>query len=61
MVGSGAGRAEKDQLTRLIPRRSAEPTRTLLDEWAYTQLYLTEADRRAALPTWLHHYNHHRH
>lgn len=35
--------------------------RTLLDEWAYTQLYLTEANRRAALPTWLHHYDHHRH
>lgn len=35
--------------------------RTLLDEWAYTQPYLTEADHRAALPTWLHHYNHHRH
>lgn len=34
---------------------------TLLNEWAYTQLYLTEANRRAALPTWLHHYNHHRH
>jgi transposase InsO family protein len=35
--------------------------RTLLDEWAYTQPYHSETDRRAALPTWLHHYNHHRH
>jgi len=35
--------------------------RTLLDEWAYAQPYLTEADRRAALPAWLHHYNYHRH
>jgi transposase InsO family protein len=35
--------------------------RTLLDEWAYNQLYRTDADRRAALPKWLHHYNHHRH
>jgi transposase InsO family protein len=35
--------------------------RTLLDEWAYNQPYHSEADRRAALPTWLHHYNHHRH
>jgi transposase InsO family protein len=35
--------------------------RTLLDEWAYNQPYQTEAARRAALPTWLHHYNHHRH
>jgi transposase InsO family protein len=34
--------------------------RTVLDEWAYHQPYQTEADRRAALPTWLHHYNHHR-
>ena len=34
--------------------------RTLLDEWAYAQVYLSEADRRAAFPGWLHHYNHHR-
>ena len=34
--------------------------RTLLDEWAYAQLYLSEADRVAAFPGWLHHYNHHR-
>jgi transposase InsO family protein len=35
--------------------------RTLLDEWAYHQPYHSEPDRRAALPAWLHHYNHHRH
>jgi transposase InsO family protein len=35
--------------------------RTLLDEWAYSQPYHSETHRRAALPTWLHHYNHHRH
>jgi transposase InsO family protein len=35
--------------------------RTLLDEWAYARPYRSEAARRAALPTWLHHYNHHRH
>jgi transposase InsO family protein len=34
--------------------------RTLLDEWAYAALYTSEADRRAALPGWLHTYNHHR-
>ncbi|MFJ7201719.1 MULTISPECIES: IS481 family transposase, partial [unclassified Streptomyces] len=34
--------------------------RTLLDEWAYARPYRTEADRRAAYPTWLHTYNHHR-
>ena len=34
--------------------------RTLLDEWAYAQPYPTETARRAALPAWLHYYNHHR-
>jgi transposase InsO family protein len=34
--------------------------RTLADGWAFKQLYPTEQARRAALPAWLHHYNHHR-
>jgi transposase InsO family protein len=34
--------------------------RTLLEEWAYACLYLSEADRAATYPAWLHHYNHHR-
>jgi transposase InsO family protein len=34
--------------------------RTLLDEWAYARAYTRETERRAALPDWLHHYNHHR-
>jgi transposase InsO family protein len=34
--------------------------RTLLDEWAYARPYRCESDRRAALPGWLHTYNHHR-
>ena len=34
--------------------------RTLLQEWAYRRLYTSEKARRAALRTWLHHYNHHR-
>ncbi|PXX59678.1 integrase-like protein [Nocardia tenerifensis] len=34
--------------------------RTLLAEWAYARPYRTEAERRAALPAWLHTYNHHR-
>ena len=34
--------------------------RTLLDEWAYAQPYPNETARRAALPAWLHYYNHHR-
>ncbi|BFU42818.1 IS481 family transposase [Krasilnikovia sp. MM14-A1004] len=34
--------------------------RTMLDEWAYARAYHTEAERREALPAWLHSYNHHR-
>jgi transposase InsO family protein len=34
--------------------------RTMLDEWAYARPYHTETERRQALPTWLHAYNHHR-
>jgi transposase InsO family protein len=34
--------------------------RTLADGWAYARHYDSEADRRAALPAWLHFYNHHR-
>ncbi len=34
--------------------------RTMTDEWAYAKAYSSETARRAALPTWLHHYNNHR-
>lgn len=34
--------------------------RTLADGWAYARLYNSETERRAALPTWIHFYNHHR-
>jgi len=34
--------------------------RTMTSEWAFAQLFTTEADRRAAFPDWLHAYNHHR-
>jgi transposase-like protein len=34
--------------------------RTLLAEWAYARPYRSEHARRAALPAWLHRYNHHR-
>ncbi len=34
--------------------------RTLADEWAYARPYSSETARRAALPNWLHMYNHHR-
>jgi transposase InsO family protein len=34
--------------------------RTLADEWAYARFYDSETQRRAALPNWIHFYNHHR-
>ncbi len=34
--------------------------RTLADGWAFKKFYNSEADRLAALPRWLHQYNHHR-
>ena len=34
--------------------------RTLADEWAYGRPYISESERRAALPAWQHFYNHHR-
>lgn len=34
--------------------------KTLADGWGYARCYTTEAERRAALPGWLHLYNHHR-
>ena len=34
--------------------------RTLADGWAYTRHYTSDAERRAALPGWLHFYNHRR-
>jgi transposase InsO family protein len=34
--------------------------RTLADGWAFGRHYTSESARRAALPGWLHEYNHHR-
>ena len=34
--------------------------RTLADGWGYARCYTSETQRRKALPSWLHHYNHHR-
>jgi transposase InsO family protein len=34
--------------------------RTLLEEWAYARAYVSEAERVAAYPEFLHRYNHHR-
>jgi transposase InsO family protein len=34
--------------------------RTLADGWAFKKLYTSESARLAALPAWIHEYNHHR-
>jgi transposase InsO family protein len=34
--------------------------RTMSNGWAYRRLYLSESQRRKALPGWIHEYNHHR-
>ena len=34
--------------------------RTMADGWAYARFYDSDTERRAALPGWLHFYNHHR-
>ncbi len=34
---------------------------TLQTEWAYRQVFTSNAERADALAPWLHHYNHHRH
>jgi len=34
--------------------------RTLAEGWAFKRFYNSEAARRAALPAWIHQYNHHR-
>jgi transposase InsO family protein len=34
--------------------------RTLLEEWAYQRPFTSNDERAAALPGWLHTYNHHR-
>ena len=34
--------------------------RTMSDGWGYARCYTSEAERRDALPAWLHEYNHHR-
>ena len=34
--------------------------RSLADGWAFKKLYTSESARRAALPAWIHFYNHHR-
>ena len=34
--------------------------RTLADGWAFKRIYTSERQRRAAMPAWIHEYNHHR-
>lgn len=32
----------------------------MADGWAHSRFYASESERRAALPGWIHFYNHHR-
>jgi transposase InsO family protein len=34
--------------------------RTMVEDWAFKRFYNSESARRAALPAWIHQYNHHR-
>lgn len=43
-----------------MPGCAERYNRTLLDEWAYAQPYTSGTQDCAALPAWLHTYNHHR-
>lgn len=57
MPGSGAGRAEKDQVT-LVPRRSAEPTQTLRRELLDVAGPFADLPAaQAAIDAWVHTYN----
>lgn len=38
----------------------AERLNRMLEEWAYAQVFNSAEQRAAALPDWLHTYNHHR-
>jgi transposase InsO family protein len=40
--------------------KSERFNRTLLEEWAYVREYVSNAERVAALPSWIDHYNHRR-
>lgn len=64
MLGNGpvrfGGRPSGKGPAQQVPRRSADPTGTLLDEWAYIRPYTSNEERTAALDTFLHTYNHHR-
>ena len=42
------------------PSPPARFHRTLAAGWAFQRLFTSETQRRKALPSWLHHYNHHR-
>ena len=49
--------------TRYRPQTNGKAerfNRILLDEWAYQRPFTSNAERAAALPVWLHTYNHHR-
>jgi transposase InsO family protein len=45
------------------PRTNGKAERfiqTCLREWLYARTYTSSSHRSADMPTWLHHYNHHR-
>ncbi len=55
-IGHSRTRPRRPQTNGKVERLN----RTLLCEWAYQRLFTSEHARRAALPAWLHFYNHHR-
>lgn len=58
--GRFGGRPDGKGPAQQAPRRPADPTRTLLDEWAYLRPYTSNQERTEALADFLHTYNHHR-
>jgi transposase InsO family protein len=65
MLGNGhvrfGGRPSgKGPALTLVPRRSAEPTRILAEEFLYARTWSNEQQRTNALAIWNIHYNYHR-
>ena len=64
MLGNGpvrfGGRSSGKGPAQQGPRRSADPTRTLLDEWAYLTPYTSNSACNEAFAPFLHTYNYHR-
>jgi len=61
-VAAGAGRHRRQRPLRR-PQTDGEgerSNRTLIEGWAYAQAFTSGSARAAALPDWLHTYDHHR-